>query len=366
MKVLYVDFPGQYRIQRKSLLSAIDRTLAKGHYVLGEEVEGFERRLARLCGVAEAVAMANGTDALLLTFKALGIGPGDEVVTVANSFISSVSSIVLAGAKPVFADVKPDQLMSPESLERALTKRTKAVVPVHLTGKVCDMWQILRTAKKRGLLVVEDAAQAVGAKYHGRPAGSFGRAACFSFHPLKNLNALGDAGAVVTRDAALARRLRLLRNHGLVSRDKVSLWGHNSRMDAVQAAVLNVRLKALSGVIRARRRNAALYRKGLADVVELPNDAPGCFDTYHLFVVQCERRDALKRYLKSHGVSTAIHYPTPAHRQPVCRSLGCRKGSLPEVERQSGRILSLPVHQGLSARQIGYVIARIRTFYGRR
>jgi len=365
MKVPYVDFPAQYAAQRRPLLRALDRVLARGEYILGREVAAFESGLARLCGVRHAVSVANGTDAILLTLKALGIGPGDEVITVPNSFVASAAGIALAGAKPVFADVREDQLMDPDALPGALTRRTRAIIPVHLTGKICDMRPILRFAKTHGLQVVEDAAQAIGARQHGRRAGAFGRAACFSFHPLKNLNAAGDAGAVVTDDARLAGKLRLLRNHGLQSRDKALFWGHNSRLDALQAAILSLRLKGLSQVTARRRRNAAAYRRGLAGVVQCPQDAPGCRDVYHLFVIQCDRRDALQAFLAKKGVATTAHYPTPIHLQPCCAYLGYRRGDFPQAERQARRILSLPVHQNLSDAQPAYVIRCIRSFYGR-
>ncbi|MEK7233792.1 MAG: DegT/DnrJ/EryC1/StrS family aminotransferase [Elusimicrobiota bacterium] len=364
-KVLYVDFSAQYAAQRKTLLPAIDRALARGEHVLGVELDSFEKRFARLCGVKHAIGVANGTDALMLVLRALGVGPGDEIVTAPNSFVASAAAIALVGATPVFADVLPDQTIDARALEKAITPRTRAVIPVHLTGKICDMKAISAVARRRGLIIIEDAAQAVGALYHGRPAGSLGRAACFSFHPLKNLNAAGDAGAIVTSDDALAVKLRLLRNHGLKSRDEVMFWGHNSRLDTLQASILNRRLPSLAKVTRARRRTADLYRKGLAGIVECPRDAAGCRDAYHLFVIQCDRRDELQRFLKANGVSTAVHYPTPIHLQAPARKLGYKKGDFPETERQSARILSLPVHQYLTRAQIGHVIGAIQRFYGR-
>jgi dTDP-4-amino-4,6-dideoxygalactose transaminase len=365
MKVRYVDFSGQYAAERPRLLKTFDRVMREGEYISGRDVEEFEKKFARLCGVGHAIGVANATDALTLALKALGVGPGDEVITAPNSFIASAGAIAQAGATPVFADVKPDQLMDPSKLAGALTRRTRAILPVHLTGKVCDMDAINRFARRHKLKVLEDAAQAVGARRGGRVAGSFGDAACFSFHPLKNLNAAGDAGAIVTDDAALAARLRLLRNHGLKSRNEVSFWGYNSRLDTLQAAVLSERLKGLSEVTRRRRLNAARYRKGLAGVVECPVDEPGARDVYHLFVIQADRRDELQKFLKSKGVSTAIHYPTPIHLQPSARKLGGKAGDFPEAERQSRRILSLPVHQYLTNRQIDHVIASIREFYRR-
>lgn len=363
MKVPYVDFSGQYAAEQRGLLRAIDRVMGRGEYILGPEVEDFEKRFARLCGVRHAVGVANATDALTLALKAVGVRPGDEVITAPNSFIASAGAIAQAGAIPVFIDVRPDQLMNPAKLAGALTRRTRAILPVHLTGKVCAMEAIGRFARRHKLKVVEDAAQAVGATRGGRVAGSFGDAACFSFHPLKNLNAAGDAGAVVTNDAATAARLRLLRNHGLVSRNEVAFWGYNSRLDTLQAAILGFRLGGLGKVTAARRRNAALYRKGLAGMVECPADERGSRDVYHLFVIQADRRDDLRAFLKKKGISTAVHYPTPIHLQPAASSLGGKKGGFPECERQSRRILSLPVHQYLKPRQIAHVIASIREFY---
>ncbi|MFH2204176.1 MAG: DegT/DnrJ/EryC1/StrS family aminotransferase [Elusimicrobiota bacterium] len=364
MRVPYVDFKAQYAAHAPQLIGAARRILSGGEYILGREVEVFEERFARLCGVRHAVGVSNGTDALVLVLKAGGVGPGDEVLTVPNSFVATASSIELAGARPVFIDVGDDQLMDPERLARAVTRRTRAIVPVHLTGRCCDMRAILTVARKHRLLVVEDAAQAVGAKFRGRPAGSLGRAACFSFHPLKNLNAAGDAGAVVTDSGPLARRLRLLRNHGMQSRNKIVAVGYNARLDALQAGFLNARLRILSEVIGRRRRNAQQYREGLRGVVGLPPETADRWDTYHLFVIQCDRRDALKSFLKTRGISSAVHYPKPLHLQPAFRHLGYHRGSFPRVERQAARVLSLPVHQCLSRRQIAHVVSAVREFYG--
>jgi len=364
MKVPYVDLPAQYAAQRDEILRAVDETLRSGKYILGEQVARFEHRFAELCGAKHAIGVANGTDALILTLKALGVGPDDEVVTVANSWISTASSVALLGGKPVFADVQADQNMDPESLRRAITPRTKAVIAVHLTGKTADMDPILEIAAAHGLYVIEDAAQAVRARYRGRLAGSLGHAASFSLHPLKNLNASGDAGAVTVNDDALAERLRLLRNHGLAGRNEVVEWGFNSRLDSIQAAILNAKIGEVDRVIAARRKHARRYREALGGLVRCPDDAPDCFDTYHLFVIQCDRRDALKAFLKERGVSTAIHYPRPIHLQPCVAKLGWGRGDLPVTEAQAERILSLPVHHMLNADQVDYVIDCVRAFYG--
>lgn len=319
--------------------------------------------MAALCQTKRAVAVANGTDALVMCLKALGIGPGDEVLTAPNSFVASASCAGLIGATPAFCEIGADQLMDPAALSKAITPRTKAIMPVHLTGRVCDMEKILEVAGKRGIPVIEDAAQAVGASRGGRRAGSFGRASCFSFHPLKNLNAAGDAGAITTDDEELAERLILMRNHGLKSRNEVSFWGYNSRMDALQAAVLNLRLDGLDGVVAKRRANAARYLKALRGIVDCPPMDSG--DVFHLFVIQADRRDALQAFLKESGVSTAVHYPIPIHLQPACAPYGFKKGDFPECERQSARILSLPIHQYLTDEQIDFVCAKIREFYAR-
>jgi dTDP-4-amino-4,6-dideoxygalactose transaminase len=285
------------------------------------------------------------------------------VITQPNSWISTASSIVFTGARPVFADVREDFTIDPDRVEAAITPRTKAVLPVHLTGRCADMEAIGAIAQQHGLAVIEDAAQAAGARRKGRAAGSFGVVGCFSFHPLKNLSGIGDGGMVVTRDAAVAERLRLLRNHGLRTRDEAALWGFNSRLDTVHAAVLRCRLKRLAEVTETRRRHAARYRAALSGVVTCPVDRPDEYAIYHLFMIQCGQRDALQRCLTSRRISTKIHYPIPIHLQPCSRDLGYQAGDFPAAEAQAQRILSLPVHQSLSDDQIDYVAHSIREFF---
>ena len=362
-KVPYIDLPGQYAARETEIRAALDRVLRSGTYIQGEEVIRFESDFARLAETAHAVGVSNGTDALILALMALDIGPGDEVITAANSWISSASSIALVGATPVFADVGPDYNLDPESVAKAITPDTKAIMPVHLTGLCADMDPLQKLADYHGLAVIEDAAQAVCSSYRGSKAGSMGIMACFSLHPLKNLNAVGDAGIITTNDKSLDQRLRLLRNHGQASRNEVTCFGHNARLDALQAAVLNVKIPHVNEVIQQRRAHAARYRAGLEGIVDLPLDDPHRFHTYHLFVIQCRRRDELKAYLKEHGISSAIHYPIPIHLQPACSHLAYRPGSLPVTEAQASRILSLPVHHMLGDDQIDFVIEQIRAFY---
>ncbi len=363
LHVPYTDFPAQFEAERGEILEAVERVCRTGHFVLGRDVEAFEQEFAAFCGVQYAVGVASGTDALLLAFRALDIGSGDEVITVPNSWISSTSSIVLVGARPVFVDVCDDFTLDPVRLEAAISPRTKAILPVHLTGRCADMDAIGAIAKRHGLHIVEDAAQAVGARWKGQAAGSFGAVGCFSLHPLKNLSGIGDGGVVVTNDPTLAERVRLLRNHGLRTRDEVVLWGLNSRLDTLQAAVLRGRLRRLGEITEARRRNAARYRAALSSVVQCPVDRPEAYAIYHLFMIQCDRRDALKGFLSARGIDTKIHYPIPIHLQPCSRSLGYRPGDLPVTEAQSQRILSLPIHQQLTSEQIDYVSQTIREFY---
>ena len=310
--------------------------------------------------------MANGTDALALTLRALGVGPGDEVITAANSFVASASCIALVGATPVLVDARPDYNIDPKAVEKALTKKTKAVIPVHLTGRPADMDALLDIGERQGVLIVEDAAQAVCAEYKGKKVGSMGVAGCFSLHPLKNLNALGDAGIITTGDAALAERLRVLRNLGLVTRENCTTFSGNSRLDTLQAAMLLVKLKYLPAWTAARRRHAAYYQDALKGVAGLsvPRDAAGETAVYHTFIVMSEKRDALKAFLAERGVDTGVHYPVPIHLQDAARSLGWKAGAFPETERQTARILSLPVYPELSDEDRARVASLVREFHG--
>lgn len=363
-EVPYVNMAAQWAEEREELLPIIERVLAEGHWVGGAAVAEFEAAAARLCGVAHAVALNSGTDALVLGMAALGIGPGDEVVTPPNSFIASTAAIVQLGARPVFVDVRDDQNIDPERIEEAITPRTKAIMPVHLSGRIADMAPIMEIARRHGLWVVEDAAQSVGSRYDDRMSGSFGQVGCFSTHPLKNLNACGDGGFLTSDDEAIAEAVRALRNHGLVTRESVARFGQVSRMDSLQAAILSFRMGRLDETIRRRRANAALYRERLdPELVFMPEDREREFNTYHTFVIQVDRRDELQAFLKAHGVGTAIHYPVPIHLQPASAGLGTRAGDFPVTERQAGRILTLPINQTLSSDDIFYVADRVNEFF---
>lgn len=362
--VPYVDLAAQYAAHREEVLAVVDRVFASGKWVGGPDVAALEQEVAAAVGTAHAVALNSGTDALILAMRALGIGPGDEVITPPNSFIASTAAIVQLGATPVFADVQEDGNVDPACVEAAVTPRTKAVMPVHLTGRVADMDVLGAIARDRGLAVVEDAAQAFGATYRGTAAGAFGDVGCFSAHPLKNLNAFGDAGFVTTDRPDIAEAIRRLANHGLTDRDHAVRFGGVSRMDSLQAALLRLKLAGLGEIVDRRRAHAALYRARLdPDRVFLPDDEPHRFSTYHTLVVQVDRRDELRDALAAAGIGTAIHYPIPIHLQEAARELGYRRGDLPVAERQAGRILSLPVHQILEDDDIERVAVAVNGFF---
>jgi dTDP-4-amino-4,6-dideoxygalactose transaminase len=363
----FVNLAAQHRALKDDLLSAVERVLEHGQFILGPEVAELEQRFAALCGVRHAIGVGNGTDGLVLALRALDIGPGDDVITVPNSFISTTSAIMMAGAHPVMVDTGDDLNIDVRKIEAAITPRTRAILPVHLTGRPADMGAVMDIARTHKVHVIEDAAQAVGAKYDGRPVGSFGTIGCFSFHPLKTLNACGDGGVLTTDDPALDERLRVLRNLGLKTRDDCIELSGNSRLDTLHAAMLLVKLPHLTAWIDQRRQHASEYRGLLADLpqVQLPTERPNEYAVYHTFVIQVDERDALSAFLSSRGIRTATHYPVPIHLQPVARSLGYGPGAFPVTERQAQRILSLPVYPELTCQDLACVAAAIREFYAR-
>jgi dTDP-4-amino-4,6-dideoxygalactose transaminase len=360
----YVDLGAQHAPLKSDLLAAAARVLDHGQFILGPEVDEFERAFAQMCGVKHALGVANGTDALVLALHACGIGAGDEVVTAPNSFVASASAVRLAGATPVFADVDDTYNLDPDAIERALTPRTKAILPVHLTGRPARMDAIMAIANEHGLVVVEDAAQAVGAAYDGQAVGTFGNAGCFSLHPLKTLNACGDGGVITTNDDALYEHLRVMRNLGLKTRDDCTEFAGNSRLDTLHAAFLLVKLPKLASWTEARRANAQAYRDRLDGVagVRVPVDTDREYSVYHTFVIRAQRRDALQKFLASRGIGTSVHYPVPIHLSNAAKGLGYGRGDFPNAETQAAEILSLPVHEQVTERQITRVSDAIREF----
>ena len=368
MLVPFVNFHAQYEEEKEELMRVAESVLAEGFYVGGPHIEEFETDIARYHGSRCAVGVSSGTSALAIALKALSVGPGDEVITAPNSFISSASAIVSVGATPVFADVGVDQNMELEKVQSRITSKTKAIMPVHLTGRMTDIDQICKLAKSHNLAVVEDAAQAIGSCYDGKQAGTFGRVGCFSAHPLKNLNAVGDSGYLTTNNEKIYIKTKDLINHGMTSnRNIIKNFGHVSRMDNLQAAVLNYRLTKLKKVISIRRKNVELYKKYLdLKNVLFPKEEKYQFNSYHTFVIQVARRNDLKKYLLKNGISTAVHYPIPIHLQPASKFLRYNKGSFPMAEMQAKKILTLPINQFLKVREIYNICKHINKFYSKK
>ncbi|MGA2466277.1 MAG: DegT/DnrJ/EryC1/StrS family aminotransferase [Thermodesulfobacteriota bacterium] len=356
--VPFIDLTRQYRGIEEEILSATKRVYEKGHFILGEEVSAFEGEFSHYCGVRYGVGVGSGTDALQLALKAAGVGEGDEVITVAHSFIATALAISLTGAKPLFVDIDPETYtMDPNALEHFLRYRKKkgekqkikAILPVHLYGHPAEMDAIMDIADRYNLAVIEDACQAHGAEYQGKKAGSFGLLSCFSFYPTKNLGGYGDGGMVVTDDRKLFEKLRLLRCYGEKKKYQHVLKGSNSRLDEIQAAILRVKLKYLDQWNEERRKRALIYKRMLKHV-------------YHLFVIRTKKRNALQAFLKVKGIETLIHYPIPIHLQKAFRELGYRRGALPLTEQYAREILSLPFFPEMTESEMEEVATQIRTF----
>lgn len=348
-------------------LADVKALVQSGDFTLGRAVAEFEERFAAMCGLPYAVGVGSGTDALILSLEILGIGPGDEVITAANTFVATAGAIAMARATPVFIDNEDGYTLDPAKIEAAITPRTKAILPVHYSGNVAQMPQIAEIARKAGLAVVEDACQSIAAKRDGLPVGSWGATAAFSLHPLKNLNVWGDGGVIVTRSEELARKLRLYRNHGLVGRDQVAMWGHNSRLDSLHAVIGNRLIDQTAFITETRIANAQRYDEALSDVggIRIPRRDPSVVHTYHLYMIRAERRDDLLAHLQAHGVEAKVHYPVPLHLQPAAKSLGYKPGDFPQAESDAKAMITLPAHQHLTRDEIDYTIARVREFYGR-
>ena len=364
MTIPLVDLKAQYLSIQDEIDGAIQRVVDSTSFIMGPDVRAFEDEFARFCGVRYAVGVDSGTAALHLAFLTCDIGLGDEVITTPHTFIATIGMLGRVGARPVFVDIDPRTYnMDPAKIEAAITERTKAVMPVHLYGQPAEMDLILEIADKHGLKVIEDAAQAHGAEYKGRRAGSMGHVAIFSFYPGKNLGAYGDAGAVVTDDGEIAEKVRLLRNHGRRDKYEHLLQGFNYRIDTLQAAILRAKLAHLEEWNEARRRRAAAYRGLLGDLdLVLPYEPEHVRAVYHLFVVRLQERDALAKYLRERGISTGIHYPIPLHLQPACRHLGYKEGDFPITEECARQVLSLPMYPELTQAQIQEVVRAIKEF----
>jgi dTDP-4-amino-4,6-dideoxygalactose transaminase len=357
----YADLRQQYRSIKPEIDRAVLRVLDSTQFILGEEVAAFEREFAAYCGTSEAIGVNSGTSALHLALLAAGVGPGDEVITVPFTFVATAAAIVYAGARPVFVDIDRETFtMAPAEIEKSITPRTKAIVPVHLYGHAADMDPILEIARRRGLVVIEDAAQAHGATYSGRRCGSMGAMAAFSFYPGKNLGAYGEGGAVVTSDPALAQKIRLLRSWGEERRYEHRVKGFNYRMDGIQGAILRVKLRHLEPWTEARRARAADYARAFAGTgIVTPVERPQCRHVYHVYAVQMSHRDATRAALQAADIQTGIHYPIPVHLQPAHADLGYRAGDFPVSEQAAAQVLSLPMFPEMTSEQVQQVAAAV-------
>lgn len=366
MTVPFLDLVRQYATIATEIDDAIHGVLRSGQFILGPNVKALEAELAKYCGSAHAVGLASGTDALRLALEAIRIQPGDEVITSPFTFIATAEMISQVGGVPVFADIAADTYaLDPAAVERCITSRTRAIIPVHLYGHPADMTSLMAVARRQGIIVIEDAAQAIGAEHAGRRIGSLGDIGCFSFFPTKNLGAYGDGGLVTTNDAALAERIHMLRQHGQREKYVHDSLGWSSRLDELQAAVLRVKLRYLDEWTERRRSLADCYRERLAGLpLGLPSERPGDRHVYHLFTVVTERRDDLQKYLDGHGVRTMVHYPTPLHLQTAYRGLG--RVSLPQSERAAREVLSLPIFPEMTAEEFEAVVAAVTTFFTER
>ncbi len=365
MKVDLIDLKSRYKAEKKEIFNSLKKILPKGHFVLTNELEDFERQVCKYTKRKFCLGLNSGTDALMMALWSLGIGKGDEVITSPTSFIATVGAISHVGAKPVFVDVKKNFNIDEEKIEKKITKKTKAIMPVHWTGRMCNMLKIKSLAKKYNIKIIEDAAQAMGSYYNGIHAGTFSDVAAFSTHPLKNLNALGDGGFITTNNKKIYEKIKLLRNHGLKNRDHVEILGVNSRLDVLNAEILKMRLKKLDKVNKMRRKNVQIYRENLnKKFVYIPHESNEEINSHVMFLVQAEKRDKLQKYLKKNNIQSFIYYGTPLHLHAATKYLGYKKGSFPNSEKLASKVLALPHHQYLSKKQILFVCKKINKFYG--
>ncbi len=366
MKISFIDLSSQYHKLKREIDSAILQVVSSGQYVLGTHVRGLENEFVRYHRTKYAVGLASGTDAILLSLRACGIGPGDEVIVPAFTFISTASMVCYAGAKPVFADINPVTFtLTADTIESALTKKTKAVIVVHLYGQMVDMNPILQLCKRKNLILIEDVAQATGAEYHGKKAGTFGKTACFSFYPTKTLGGAGDGGMVITSNSKIEKNLRQLRDHGQSSKYRFDQLGYNSRLDEIQATVLRIKFHHLDQWINKRRNLAKLYIANLKNISEIicPIEMSGTQHAYHLFTIRAKKRDKLREFLQKEGIGTGVHYPSPLHTQKAFSLLGYKSSDFPYSQFAAKEVLSLPMYPEMPESHIDIVSKKIRKFY---
>ena len=364
MKVELIDLRDRYKEEGKAIIKIVEKVLSKGNLILTKEVQNFEKSICKFTGAKFCLGLNSGTDALMMSLWSSGIKRGDEVITSPISFVATANSIIHVGAKPVFVDVADDLNINPDLIEAAITKKTKAIMPVHWTGRVCEMDKIVKIAKKYKLKIIEDAAQATGAYYKGKHAGTFGKISAFSTHPLKNLNALGDGGFIITSEKKLYDKIKLYRSHGLEGRDDAKIIGVNSRLDSINAEVLSFRLKKLKNIIYRRRKNINYYKKYIkTKKVKILNDNKNEKNAHVMFVTLAENRNKLQEYLKKFNIQSLLYYPTPLHLHNSMKFLGYKKGNLINAEKITSKVISFPHHQHLTEKQIKFVSEKINKFY---
>ncbi len=349
----------------KEIFEQIENLITNCDYTLGKSVDEFERKICELTGSRYAIGVGSGTDALFLSLITADIKKGDEVITTPYTFYATIGAIVTAGAKPVFVDIRDDYNINTDLIEKAITDRTKVIMPVHWSGLGCEMDKIIPIAKNNNLIVVEDACHGINANFKGKPLGTFGLAGCFSMHPLKNLNVWGDGGYIVTESEEMHDKLLLMRNHGLINRNECAKFAYNSRLDSIQAIVANHLLKKIDHITDSRINNAAEYDKQLSKIpqITIPKRSTFVKQVYHIYVVRAERRNELKKYLNHNGIDAKVHYPIPMHLQPAAKKFGYKKGDFPVSEMVCDTVISIPVHEFVTNGQIDYVVSKIRDFY---
>jgi aminotransferase EvaB len=359
------NYLGQQFADHDAIWEKVREVVVRGDFTLGTEVEALEQEFSLLCGATHVIGVGSGTDALFLSLKALGIGPGDEVITTPFTFYATIGAIVTAGAKPVFCDVDIDYNIDAKLIESKITENTKAILPVHWSGNPCDMDTIEAISVSHKIPVITDACHAINASYKGRRSGALGNVACFSFHPLKNLNVWGDGGVIATDSDILADKLRLLRNHGLAGRDECRVFAYNSRLDTIQAVVARHMLEKIDHITETRIANATYFDKMLAPIsqVRVPNRDPDVHQVFHIYSICCEQRNELQQYLIEHSVDAKVHYPIPMHLQPAAEYLGHQPGDFSIAENIANTTLSLPVHEFITLEQQDHVIQLIKSFY---
>ncbi len=363
MKVPFLDLNRIHQPLHKEIMERLDEHVRKNDFILGNAVEEFEKEFANYCGTAYGISVANGLQALEIILRAMNIGKDKEVITVANTFNATVASIVSVGATPILVDTKEDFTIDPSLIEQKITSKTKAIMPVHLYGQICNMDEITTIAKKYNLYVIEDACQSHGAMYKNKRAGNLGHAAAFSFYPGKNLGAFGDGGFITTNDEELAKKIKMIRNYGQSKKYYHDIPGLNSRLDTMQASILRIKLKNLDKWNYERKKLAEKYISSLRDLVSVPENSLDRDHTYHLFVIRTNKRDALMNYLKERGVDSGLHYPVPIHLQKAFDYLGYKIGDFPKSESYANTILSLPIFPGMTEKEIDYVIDQIKNFF---